>query len=234
MEKKSIGNRIKNIRKKLGINQTDFGNLIDDAHKSVVSKWEKGQNLPNNERLKKIADLGNISIEELLYGSLDEYARTLLDNLENELSEDKSISDNVIPQIVADVKNRLFPKYFHTTYTNRDDLEKAFVEFKKDAIKTWTDYERIDLEIASRIRSQISSDIYDNLKYFYITTYETDGKKGEKVSARAEDIVKRLEKLDRFQRAYIDGLRYLDNKKIAKELNKIDSYTDKLNTTIIL
>lgn len=87
MEKEPIGNRIKNIRKKLGMNQTDFGNLIDDAHKSVVSKWEKGQNLPNNERLKKIAEIGNITVNELLYGTVEERAELVLLNEIKEKNE---------------------------------------------------------------------------------------------------------------------------------------------------
>ncbi|MGK0539591.1 helix-turn-helix domain-containing protein [Staphylococcus haemolyticus] len=34
----------------------------------MVSKWEKGLTKPSNERLKEIADLGNVSINQLLYG----------------------------------------------------------------------------------------------------------------------------------------------------------------------
>lgn len=46
-----------------------FGELIDDRVQSgTVSNWETGKNLPNNERLKIIASLGDISIDELLYG----------------------------------------------------------------------------------------------------------------------------------------------------------------------
>ena len=57
-----VGYRINSIRKDLGLNQEDFGKRISDAHKSLVSKWEMGQSLPNNERLKAIADIGGISV----------------------------------------------------------------------------------------------------------------------------------------------------------------------------
>ncbi|GAB2499609.1 hypothetical protein GCM10008929_20250 [Alkalibacterium psychrotolerans] len=73
----SIGSRIKKIRQDKGLNQSEFGKLVLHAHKSLVSKWEKGQNLPNNERLKKIAELGNTTVEYLLTGR---EARDLEDN----------------------------------------------------------------------------------------------------------------------------------------------------------
>lgn len=66
-----VGYRINSIRNDLGLNQEEFGKRISNAHKSLVSKWEKGQSLPNNERLKIIAEIGGISVNYLLYGMKD-------------------------------------------------------------------------------------------------------------------------------------------------------------------
>jgi len=50
----------------------EFGKLFNPiANKSLVSKWENGKSLPNNERLKKITEIGNISMEYLLEGIID-------------------------------------------------------------------------------------------------------------------------------------------------------------------
>lgn len=76
----SISERIKTIRKKLGLNQTDFGNMIDEAHKGLVSRWESGINLPNNKRLKLIAELGGVSVNELLYGAIKDFSYNVLIN----------------------------------------------------------------------------------------------------------------------------------------------------------
>ena len=46
----------------------EFGKLIGDAAQSLVTRWENGTSIPNNERIKIIADIGNISVNELLYG----------------------------------------------------------------------------------------------------------------------------------------------------------------------
>ncbi len=62
-----VGNRIKNIRLSLGLSMEEFGKLFDVAAlKSNVSGWELGKHLPNANRLKKIAELGNTTIDELL------------------------------------------------------------------------------------------------------------------------------------------------------------------------
>ena len=73
IDKTALGNRIQLIRKELGKTLKDFGKLVDDADKSLVSRWEKGLTVPNNKRLKIIAELGNLTISELLYGSIEDY-----------------------------------------------------------------------------------------------------------------------------------------------------------------
>lgn len=74
MDNKAVGDRIKSVRKNLGLTTEKFAALFNPpASKGTISKWENGHYLPNNERLKKIADLGNMSVDELLYGeSLEE------------------------------------------------------------------------------------------------------------------------------------------------------------------
>lgn len=66
----SVGSRIKSIRQSKGLNQEEFGLQVENAHKTLVSKWEKGQNLPNSQRLKRIAEIGGITLNELLYGKV--------------------------------------------------------------------------------------------------------------------------------------------------------------------
>lgn len=47
----------------------EFGELIDNASDSIVSRWEKDISKPNAKRLKLIADDMNITVTELLNGS---------------------------------------------------------------------------------------------------------------------------------------------------------------------
>lgn len=79
-----VGPRIKEIRFKLGYSMSEFARHIDEKAKSgTVSNWETGKNLPNNKRLKKIAELGGVSLLYLLKGekSIDELSDTELDSL---------------------------------------------------------------------------------------------------------------------------------------------------------
>ena len=70
IDKKEVGERILKIRKSYGYSMKEFGEAVGHAPKGSVNSWEKGVNLPNEERLKQIASMGNMSVNELLYGSL--------------------------------------------------------------------------------------------------------------------------------------------------------------------
>lgn len=66
---KVIGKRISDIRKSIGLTMEEFGSrMTPPASKGAVSNWENGYNLPNNERLKRIAELGNVPVLYLLEG----------------------------------------------------------------------------------------------------------------------------------------------------------------------
>lgn len=74
--KKILGTKIKAIRKSKKLTQPAFGIMINNGQlidKKTVYEWEKGTYLPKPERLSRIADLGNMSIEELVCGSVEEY-----------------------------------------------------------------------------------------------------------------------------------------------------------------
>ena len=62
-----VGQRIKDIRLEKGMDQKQFAEMIN-ATVSALSNWEKGRNLPNKERLKNIADLAGITVQQLLEG----------------------------------------------------------------------------------------------------------------------------------------------------------------------
>ena len=61
----NLGDKIKRIRLNLGETKTDFGRRFK-ATGSLVNKWENNTVTPSNERLKSIADLAGISVDELL------------------------------------------------------------------------------------------------------------------------------------------------------------------------
>lgn len=105
-----VANRIRTIRKNLGLSMEEFASRIDERAKSgTVSNWETGKNLPNNKRLNKIAELGGMSLEQLLHGSLDNYIiRRVKKHFENNdsisLDEEgkKKVLDDTLKQALMD------------------------------------------------------------------------------------------------------------------------------------
>ena len=85
VNKKSVGQRIRQIRLNKGLTFNDFGDLFG-ASRGNVQAWEYGTSLPNKGRLKKISKIGGITVNELLYGSIDEF---LENNIEELLANSK-------------------------------------------------------------------------------------------------------------------------------------------------
>ena len=74
VDKIKVGERIFNIRNSLNLTLEQFGKLDNlKASKSIVLRWENGTSLPNRSRLEAIAKKGNMTVNELLYGSIDEF-----------------------------------------------------------------------------------------------------------------------------------------------------------------
>lgn len=170
INKKAVGQRIKNIRLNKGMTLEEFGKLFN-ATKSNVNSWEIGNALPNKERLKTISKIGNISINELLYGSITEIIENNIDLICNELeinqfdflglyndvgeliSEDINItSDTVFYDII---------RYFKKSI---EDLKKEYL----NNIKRTLNIENLQYNLDNIFLSQTIG----NEKYKQITTIE--------------------------------------------------------------
>lgn len=70
LRKDKLGERIKRIRSSREETLELFGkNFTNTVGKNVISRWEKGINVPDIERLMNIAYLGETTVTFLLYGS---------------------------------------------------------------------------------------------------------------------------------------------------------------------
>ncbi|MEB6069977.1 helix-turn-helix domain-containing protein [Enterococcus faecalis] len=77
--KLKVGERIREIRTNLGYSMDEFGQLIGNSPRSSVNNWEKGVSLPKRDKLEKIALLGKMMPDQVLYGRADEYLYDLID-----------------------------------------------------------------------------------------------------------------------------------------------------------
>lgn len=232
INKKSVGQRINSIRLSKGMNLEEFGKLFS-AGKSNVSKWEKGQTLPNADRLKSIAKIGDTSVEYILHGTMDEYIDTLMDKLQIELSTDKNISNAVIPFIMSEVKSIMYSNA--SSFLNTDQADKKFDEVKKYTIKSWSDPKSLENNILTNLSRELRTRILDTMKYSYKSYYDNaneETRPGDYLTENSSEILKRLHSLEDFLDAYFDALRFLNDPKIASKLDSLSDLTAKIDQRI--
>lgn len=137
MDKVEIGKKIRSIRKELGQSMTKFGETIDKekpVKSGVVSNWENGKQLPNNERSKKIAELGNMTLNELFYDSPEEYLIDKLgDSFFDKLDDDIDIDGiyfilSVLVEKYSESQNKEY--YQNYNLINELDLEDLLKSVK--------------------------------------------------------------------------------------------------------
>lgn len=227
-----VGKRIKILRTKKGLTMEEFGELFEPtASKSIVSRWEKGQSIPNNERLKRIAELGNLTVEYLLYGSLEEYTNNLLDDFVEELKASNTINNGVIPFIIREFESRLSQKNIFAP-KDIESIDRIFKDLKNDTLEKWSNLENIENQILNFLSEDIGNFIEDYKKYLYDDYYKNDTHEistGEKISDLSDLKMKFLDRLNKFQSAAFDDLRY-GEEHITKLIEDIDEMIEKRST----
>ena len=109
----AIGSRIKLIRTSLGLSMEEFGKMLRPvATKGTVSKWENGKYIPNGERLKNIAALGNTTVAYLL----------------------RPANGEVTIETAVDVAKDIFYKKLSNKDNLRDETLSALEYFNNDSL----------------------------------------------------------------------------------------------------
>lgn len=62
----SMAEKIKDLRRRLGIDQTQLAERIGDVDQTTISKWERGKTKPNAARSAKLAELAGETVGEWL------------------------------------------------------------------------------------------------------------------------------------------------------------------------
>src|SRR5699024_4898345 len=88
--------------------------------KSNVSRWEKGENIPNDITLKTIADIGKMTVTELLYGK-----ETVDDELYKQIEKFTARKNGILQEI----------KLLTPGALSGLTLGLAFKEMSKNAVK---------------------------------------------------------------------------------------------------
>lgn len=85
---------------------SQFGEIISNSPKTTVNNWERGINLPKEDKLKKVALLGKTTTNELLYGSSEEFiTKIVVDHFRVQLNP------RLVQQIILFLKQQKIDLY---------------------------------------------------------------------------------------------------------------------------
>ena len=79
---KSIGETIANLRKQKGMTQSELAEKMNVTDKAV-SKWERDLSCPDINTISKLADILDVSVEELLKAKKQDYSNNKIIDLIN-------------------------------------------------------------------------------------------------------------------------------------------------------
>lgn len=118
IDKIALGNRIRNIRLDKGMNLKEFGSFFN-AENSIVYNWEIGKTKPNAERMKMISKIGGVSVNELIYGDVEEF---IIVNA-NEIAK---LSKFYIDKVIELNKLILIAEDFFCNYIEDNEVNKKY------------------------------------------------------------------------------------------------------------
>ncbi|OFN02614.1 hypothetical protein HMPREF2626_01505 [Aerococcus sp. HMSC062A02] len=75
---RELGQKIKSVRESKGWTQQQLGEILGNppVKPGIISRWENGISLPNNKRLKAIADLAGTTVDDLLEEEYCEWSKS--------------------------------------------------------------------------------------------------------------------------------------------------------------
>jgi transcriptional regulator with XRE-family HTH domain len=144
---------LKSIRSNFGMTMEQFADLIGNAQKGNINNWERGFSLPNKERLIKIAELSNKTIDWIKWGTLEEYITSYLIGIGYELY----IKD--FPEIPHKVFKDIQEKYSDTFSLDKD------YELLDSIIKIYLQNITQTVELIDGLKEE-NSKLKEKIKYY--------------------------------------------------------------------
>ena len=156
INKKAVGSRIKQIRLNKGYTLENFGKLFG-ASRGNVQAWEYGTSLPNKERIKNISKIADITVNELLYGSIDEFLDNNLQDL-LEYQEGNTISS---PEEYS-IARQQFKKWLEDRNITLENITNIY-DYIDQNIATWNPWNinKEYLDTMENIRVNMQKETYE-------------------------------------------------------------------------
>lgn len=216
----TLGDRIKQIRLSKGLSQKKFAELVN-APKSSVGNWEANLNKPNNERLKAIADIADISVQELLAPSsqsLEQYAKDKIDEI---VMHAQSVG--VDPKLANSIGLDMKLSFFHPLaspisemFDSYDEIDERFEEKAERSYENLTDPEKRYYYLLGELRHKVLTAFEEYEAYFKKQSYESIKESDPYPWGNVEDAP--IELLEKVQELKQDTISKIDD--ISNEYDK--------------
>lgn len=165
VNKKAVGSRIKQIRMNKGYTLEAFGKLFN-ASKGNVQQWENGVSLPNKERLASISKIADTTVNELLYGSIDEFLdNNLVSILEYQTGNKVSSNEEY------SIARLQFKKWLEDRYITLENINYIY-DYIDQNNATWNPW-NIDIEYLKtmeNIRVNMQKETYELVELIEMLT----------------------------------------------------------------
>ena len=122
-------NNIAILRKQFGLSQKEFGKKIGVAQNTVCN-WEKGNREPDNESLRKMSELFNVSIDYIL-GHEDQKEKPSEDG---ELDEDMAVISKLVERLTPEQLDPVLDVVKNISSLNPDQI-RSIAEVIKNMAK---------------------------------------------------------------------------------------------------
>ena len=157
------GERIKEVRKVLKMNQADFGKKLG-VGKTAVSKLELGENALTDQMAKSICREYNVNSTYLLYGKgemFDAFPETVLDDLCKQYSLDDLDRTIIAGYLQLDKEERAVVKRYIQGIVAANKKEKE----NSNPEKLEAAHERTDVEVTAEMKKHDDDIMNDDSKW---------------------------------------------------------------------
>jgi transcriptional regulator with XRE-family HTH domain len=126
-----IGKRILNYRKENNMTQMELADMIGISYQAV-SSWERGNSMPDIEKIPKLADLFHVSIDELIGES--RVIKTVLNNSDGEVA--KNFSEEELKEVLPIIKpNQISHIISESDMANIKDIKMFLPYMSEEEVK---------------------------------------------------------------------------------------------------
>ena len=199
---KQIGKKITNLRKAHNMTQMELADKLDISFQAV-SNWERGNTMPDISKLPELADIFQISVDELLNGKAP-LVEAVLNDTVDEYMEDGNITEQEIadtlpllkPEQAEEIVDKVDISKFHDIssflpFMDSDALAEIAIEYAEqrdsvDELLPFLDEE--DVSKISRIFMKYGDSISTCLPFMH----------KEDVADLAFDALERGDSIDEF------------------------------------